>query len=206
MVDKDEELGNQFSLSINTQTGLSGTSQKPTLYFTLSKSTQFVQMNRGGEGMKGGHAAKWQQWTVKCTHRKTKLCILLMERHVMRELECSWIHWIFVRYHLDLSFCRGNELTVELLSSKAHCSRSCFLFLFLNLIIIKLPCCPMSTFCPSWLCCFEILAQLRKSVHKNHIWHKLTLPAAIIAKWHRNHVTMNSQKKFQEPICFSKSL
>ena len=50
MVDKDEELGNQFSLSINTQTGLSGTSQKTTLYFTLSKSTQFVQMNRGGEG------------------------------------------------------------------------------------------------------------------------------------------------------------
>ena len=90
MVDKDEELGNQFSLSINTQTGLSGTSQKTTLYFTLSKSTQFVQMNRGGEGGgRGGHAAKWQQWTVKCTHRKTKLCILLMERHVMRELEYS---------------------------------------------------------------------------------------------------------------------
>ena len=49
MVDEDKELGNQFSLSINTQTGLSGTSQKTTLYFTLSKSTQFVQMNRGGE-------------------------------------------------------------------------------------------------------------------------------------------------------------
>ena len=56
MVDKDEELGNQFSLSINTQTGLSGTSHKTTLYFTLSKSTQFVQMNRGGEG--GGGACR----------------------------------------------------------------------------------------------------------------------------------------------------
>ena len=54
MVDKDEELGNQFSLRINTQTELSGTSQKTTLYFTLSKSTQFVQMNRGGEGGGGG--------------------------------------------------------------------------------------------------------------------------------------------------------
>ena len=54
MVDKDEELGNQFSLSINTQTGLLGTSKKNTLYFTLSKSTQFVQMNRGGEGGGGG--------------------------------------------------------------------------------------------------------------------------------------------------------